>query len=71
MRTAGRFPAPMILCDKAHVDLGREQVGTSGARLVVEPEPRHSATAIVDGDDILVMPLARSQDVRAAARAHQ
>lgn len=26
---------------------------------------------IVDGDDILVMPLARSQDVRAAARAHE
>lgn len=26
---------------------------------------------IVDGDDILVMPLARSQDVRAAAQAHE
>lgn len=30
-----------------------------------------NVAVIVDGDDILVMPLARSQDVRAAAEAHE
>ena len=30
-----------------------------------------NVAVIVDGDDILVMPLARSQDVRAAAKARE
>ena len=63
MRTAGKFPPPIILCGKAHVDLVREQAGASDARLVVEPEPRNTAAAIalavasVDDDMLLlVMP---------------
>ncbi|HWW59413.1 MAG TPA: sugar phosphate nucleotidyltransferase [Sphingopyxis sp.] len=63
MRTAGRFPPPIILCGTAHVELVREQADASGARLVVEPEPRNTAAAIalavasVDADTLLlVMP---------------
>lgn len=63
LRTADRFPPPIILCGAAHVDLVREQAGASGARLVVEPEPRNTAAAIAlavasvdDNTLLLVMP---------------